>query len=95
MEAGELCGSCGQINNRKKGRRCSECSGFWHLSCVGLTRAQASSLRRWSCAGCRGIVGAVPQQQGEIDLGSYISKCRVRLRVLNRIPSRHPCGQAC
>ena len=86
METGVGCASCDEINNRKRGIRCAECNGYFHLSCVGLTRVQASSLGRWSCTVCRGIVGAISQQQEESDLGSYLSKCRVRFRVLNRIP---------
>ena len=85
--AGEICVACSLINNRKRVIRCSGCDGSFHLSCVGLKRAQALALGRWSCASCRGIVNSSPvQQQADVDLVGYICKCRARIRVLNRIP---------
>ena len=59
------------------------------MSCVGLTRAQASIITRWVCVTCRGR-GTIGDPQGQSNqpdnLEKYIGRCRSRLRVLNKIP---------
>jgi len=84
-----ICSSCGTSNNRKKRVQCALCSGWLHMSCVGLTRAQASVIARWVCVMCRGR-GTVddPQEQPNqpLNLEEYVGSCRSRLRVLNKIP---------
>ena len=84
-----VCRSCGTSNNRKKRVRCALCSGWLHMSCVGLTRAQASVIARWVCVMCRGRgtnddPGEQPNQLQNLE--EYIGLCRSRLRVLVKIP---------
>ena len=84
-----VCSSCGTANNRKKRVQCALCSGWFHLSCVGLTRAQASAIARWSCVTCRGrgMFGGPREQTSQpVILEEYVGCCRSRLRVLNKIP---------
>lgn len=81
-----LCCACQVVNSRKKAVSCGLCEGFYHLSCAGLTRAQAAVIARWLCPRCLGGAGAVSVPvQPDIDLGEYIKKCR-RVRVLRIIP---------
>ena len=59
----------------------------FHLSCVGITRAQAGAIGRWNCGQCRGISRPpVRAQAAPLDLVAYIGECRGKLRVLNQIP---------
>ena len=89
VEEGILCDVCGVINNRKRHVGCGDCGKQYHLTCVGLKRAQADALGRWLCAVCRGV-GVNPQQglqpQRLPDFEGYLSSCRSRMRVLARIP---------
>lgn len=47
-----LCAVCSSVNRRKKGRHCSTCNAFSHLSCVGITRRQSDVLDIWVCGVC-------------------------------------------
>ena len=97
-QADPVCVSCGASNRRKRSIRCAICGGCFHLSCVGLTRAQAEVFGRWSCVRCRGVAPAPPRPHPlpSLDLGGYVGECRHRLRVLNRIPKEAviPVGDA-
>ena len=42
-------------NSRKKGRFCSKCNSFWHLSCARLTRNSSAALSTWHCRPCLSI----------------------------------------
>ena len=86
-ERDSVCSFCGVVNRRKKLIRCDTCKCLFHLSCVGLTRAQAEAFGRWNCEQCR-VVSRAPAraETPPIDLVGYISKCHHSLRVLNRIP---------
>ena len=55
-ERDSVCSFCGVVNKRKKLIRCDTCGCLFHLSCVGLTRAQAEAFGRWNCEQCRGAV---------------------------------------
>lgn len=82
-----VCAACGAVKCRKRSIRCAICEGCFHLSSVGLTRAQAEVIERWTCRQCRGIAeGPVRAQALPLDLQKYVGECRHRLRVLNRIP---------
>ena len=85
------CGFCLTVNRRKRLIQCVSCNVWFHLSCVALTRAQATAIERWSCTSCRGVShteagGQRPDTLVNLNLSEYIGKCRSRLRVLNRIP---------
>ena len=47
-----ICQRCTKQNNRKHKIQCKKCETWWHLSCVHLTRLQASSLTQWWCPDC-------------------------------------------
>ena len=84
---GVTCAHCHVFNGRKRSIRCVGCENSFHLSCVGLTRNQASSLERWSCDSCRGIATAPADRVEQVlDLEVIVLKCRNNYRVLNRIP---------
>ena len=65
----------------------STCGCLFHLSCVGLTRAQAEAFGRWNCDQCRGVarVPAIAETPS-IDLVGYINRCDLSLGVLKRFP---------
>jgi len=85
---GDRCQCCDLINVRKRSVSCTGCGGSFHLTCVGLTRAQAEAIPRWLCAECRGQASGInpPVVRQEVDLVSYISQCRSRLPVLAKVP---------
>ena len=87
-DAGDpVCASCGTSNRRKRAIVCATCGTQFHLSCVGITRAQAGAIGRWNCGQCRGISRPpVRAQAAPLDLVAYIGECRGKLRVLNRVP---------
>ena len=67
--------------------KCDTCGCLFHLSCVGLTRAQAEAFGRWNCEQCRGVARVPAKAETPpIDLVGYIVRCHHILRVLNRIP---------
>ena len=60
---------------------------LFHLSCVGLTRAQAEAFGRWNYEQCRGVARVPARAETPpIDLVGYIGRCHHSWRVLNRIP---------
>ena len=82
-----VCSFCGVVNRRKRLVKCDTCGCLFHLSCVGLTRAQAEAFVRWNCEQCRGVVRVpVRAETPPIDLVGYIGRCHHSFRVLNRIP---------
>ena len=83
-EAG-LCCVC-HVRGRKRAVSCGLCEGYYHLTCAGLTRAQAAVIARWLCPACLGVAGTViAPALPDIDLEEYIKKCR-HVRVLRIIP---------
>ena len=56
-ERDSVCSFCGVVNRRKRLVKCDTCGCLFHLSCVGLTRAQAEDFGRWNCEQCRGVAG--------------------------------------
>ena len=86
-ERDSVCSFCGIVNRRKRLVKCDTCGCLFHLSCVGLTRAQAEAFGSWNCEQCR-CVARVPAraETPPIDLVGYIGRCHHSLRVLNRIP---------
>ena len=67
--------------------RCDTCGCLFHLSCVGLTRAQAEAFGRRNCKQCRGAARAPARvETPPIELVGYIGRSHHSLRVLNRIP---------
>ena len=86
-ERDSVCSFCGVVNRRKRLIKCDTCGGLFHLSCVGLTRAQAEVFGRGNCEQCRGVARVPARAEtSPIDLVGYIGRCYHSLRVLNRIP---------
>ena len=50
--AAECCASCRLSNRRKKGRTCSSCQDYFHLSCVNLTNRSSQKITTWNCKNC-------------------------------------------
>ena len=48
----ERCASCRLSNRRKKGRFCSSCQDYFHLSCVNLTNRSSQKITIWKCKHC-------------------------------------------
>ena len=87
-ERDSVCSFCGVVNRRKRLVKCDTCGCLFHLSCVGLTRAQAEAFGRWNCGQCRGVARVPARAETPpIDLVGYIGRCHHSLRVLNRIPN--------
>ena len=85
MQGAEGCGACGTVNSRKRCCRCRECDTLYHLTCVGLTRAQADAIPHWSCASCRGVAGGnAPAATLSVDLVELLSD--LKHPVLPRVP---------
>ena len=75
------------LNSRKRLIKWDTCGCLFHLSCVGLTRAQAEAFWRWNCEHCRGVERVPAKAETPpIDLVGYIGRCHHSLKVLNRIP---------
>ena len=86
-ERDSVCSFFGVVNRRKRLIKCDTCGCLFHLSCVGLTRAQAEAFGRWNCEQCRGVARVPARAENPpIDLVGYIGRCHHSLRVLNRIP---------
>ena len=49
VETNDICSLCKVSNNRKRGRPCSSCGLFFHLTCVRLGKAESNALRSWFC----------------------------------------------
>ena len=88
-ERDSVCSFCGVVNRSKRLNKCDACGCLFHLSCVGLIRAQAEAFGRWNCEHCRGVA-RVPTgaEIPPINLVGHIGRCHQSLRVLNRIPKR-------
>jgi hypothetical protein len=87
------CASCGEINSRKNGIRCTDCTQFSHLTCVKLSQAQARVLGRRACRRCRirqgardEIIDLDPPLPIDFDLTNYINRCRSSYKVLAIVP---------
>ena len=52
VETNDICSLCKVSNNRKRGRLCSSCGLFFHLTCVRLGKAESNALRSWFCQRC-------------------------------------------
>ena len=86
-ERDSVCSFSGVVNRRHVGETCDTCGCLFHLSCVGLTRAQAEAFGRWNCEQCLSVARVPARAETPpIDLVGYIGRCHHSLRVLNRIP---------
>ena len=86
-ERDSVCSFCGVVNRRKRLLKCDTCGCLFHLSCVGLTRAQAEAFGRWNCEQCRGVARVPARAETRpIALVKYVGRCHHSLRVLNCIP---------
>ena len=97
------CSVCNTSNRRKKSTTCSSCNRTSHLSCVGLSRAQALALPLWHCSSClHSTDSPISDISGTLadsppaDLASSLAKLRSRCRILARIPKgvRHLVAEA-
>ena len=87
------CRKCG-ASNRKRGRPCSTCHSFYHLTCVGLKYRQSLSLVVWNCASCADKTSSLtcPHSASGTTLDDAdsvlrsIASSRVNRRILLRIP---------
>ena len=52
VKTNDICSLCKVSNNRKRGRPCSSCGLFFHLTCVRLGKAESNALRSWFCQRC-------------------------------------------
>ena len=52
VETNDIYSLCKVSNNRKRGRLCSSCGLFFHLTCVRLGKAESNALRSWFCQRC-------------------------------------------
>ena len=52
VETNDICSLCKVSNNLKRGRLCSSCGLFFHLTCVRLGRAESNALRSCLCQRC-------------------------------------------
>lgn len=84
------CVTCSQVNNRKGGRSCSSCNNYYHLTCVGLTRKNSSSLNIWKCSVCLDINASssntltkIPDLPRQTD---FLIKARKTCRIPIKIP---------
>lgn len=89
MEREDICCNIFRlVDTRKRSIRCSQCDRYFHLSCVGLTMAQADNISVGLCDDCRGRpVG--PDRKSEpllLDHVNYISGYRSEMKVLAMIP---------
>ena len=50
----QQCQTCLTSNKRKRTVMCDTCKRFYHLTWVGLTRAQSDIIGRWLCSFCLG-----------------------------------------
>ena len=85
------CAICNATNPRKSSLACGLCHRPSHLSCVGITRAQARALPLWHCSDClQGPLAFDPPAQPAgtppADIASALHKLRSHTRVLARIP---------
>ena len=47
VETNDICSLCRVSSNHKRGRLCSSCRLFFHLTCVRLGKAESYALRSW------------------------------------------------
>ena len=84
------CPKCREVNQRKRLVQCGECTLWFHLSCVGLTQAQAVAINVWNCHNCLGQDAAQPdaaaQPPGPEDLALYVARLKSSVRILARVP---------
>ena len=65
VEPNDICSLCKVSNNRKKGRLCSSCGLFFHLTCVRQGRAESNALRSWFCQRCLSPVSVTTSKPTE------------------------------
>ena len=51
-ETNDICSLCKVSNNCKRGRLCSSCGLFFHLTCFRLGKAESNALRSLFCQRC-------------------------------------------
>ena len=96
-EDSKRCLHCHTVNRRKICMVCcSQCRLKAHASCVGLTRASAAALPRWTCQQCLQVSSPYEdspepsEQTASVEsvevLAELISKWRTRIPVIQIIP---------
>ena len=87
------CPKCSEINRRKALIECTQCGSHYHRSCVSISKAQASTIRRYRCSSC--LNGTVPNREPPIvdnqttpdfDLPQHLMTCKSRLSLIGNIP---------
>lgn len=92
-----LCHVCNRVNHLKRTVTCSQCDRIHHLTCVGITQAQAAQLPAWHCDAClrtaqqRDAVLDAPAEN-EIppdDMAAALADLKASTRLLQHVPRRH------
>ena len=87
------CTTCGTNNRSKRAIECAVCHLVFHLTCVGITRAQAAELSVWHCQTCLDstmLADAVNDSTDETppptDLAAALASLHSEVRVTQHVP---------
>ena len=90
------CAVCKTTNQRKRLKQCSNCNLWSHLTCVNLTRAQATCLPIWHCRQCISHPlsdqpavsdgGALPQRSPPSDWAESLAHLKGSVPLIQRLP---------
>ena len=85
------CPECLEIRKRKPLIECSKCGSNYHMTCVGVTRAQAKEISLYTCKTCRDVIAPNhashdDQSNPEFDFLQHLQKCKGNLSLLGNIP---------
>ena len=65
VETNYICSLCKVSNNCMRGRLCSSCGLFFHLTCVRLGKAESNALWSWFCQRCLSPVSVITSKPTE------------------------------
>ena len=90
------CAVCKTTNQRKRLKQCSNCNLWSHLTCVNLTRAQATCLPVWHCRQCISHPlsdqpavsdgGVLPQRGPPSDWAESLAHLKGSVPLIQRLP---------
>ena len=93
QQPSQALGCCEEINTNKNQIQCNRCKGFYHMTCVNITRDQARQITRYECGPCRGVVApnrvtanAENQTPFDFNLLQHLRNCKAILSIISNIP---------
>ena len=90
VKINDICSLCKVSSNHRRGRLCSSCGLFFHITCVRLGRAQSNALMSWFCQRCLSPVSVTTSKPTEHSTSTQPSADAQLLALSENPPSKIP-----